>query len=375
MKRLLLISLFVLFSCNGDEVFIDYLHPRQAVTEYTYNKQPQATIPGAVIVTSLESPTDTSSTILDIGNRGVDSYEVQFNYDGKFYYRLQEGAKFSFKLIDKSNNRVVFELNQSKTSISGIDLSAGTYIYQLEIDPKIIDEDFSYTSVFIQPDQEKLEEIGYSSRQMVGKYKNIDIATYISYSSCYNCDLTKADFSYMKLRGNKSKKNDFTLANFKNSKGVTTDLSYSTFNKATFNTAEFDSSNFSHSTFNQILDANYSVFEHSDFSYSEFNESFATYMKFNISNFQYSIIKNSVFSNSEFRATEYQYVKSTDNNFTDCTFRGSSLNNADFSNSILYNADLSYSDIRGAVFCNTVTTFMKFAMVWSDSTTKCWNFK
>lgn len=366
-------SLIVLFSCAGDEVFVDYLHPRQVVTEFSYiQNEAKSIIPGSVIVTSLEHPEEQlSNKTPDTETLGIDRFNVKFEFNGNFYYRIQENAVFKFRLINKNTNTVVFELNSSRLTADDILITAGDYIYELEIDKNLIDTNFTHTPIYIQPDIAKLKAMGYLERQLIGKYKNIDIANYISYNSCEECDLIKADFSYMNLSGNENNIINLTKANLKNAHGIKTEMAYYNFNSITLNAVQFDSSNFSNSKFNQILDANYSTFQHSKFFETEFLNSTATFMKFNDSYFRDSKMQNSIFYNSEFRATEYQFVTCTDNDFTDCTFRGSSLYGSDFSNSILYNADISYADVRGAIFCNTVTKFMKYNMIWRDSTTKC----
>lgn len=366
-------SLIVLFSCAGDDVFVDYLHPRQVATEFSYIKNvSKAIIPGSVIVSSLEHPDEQlGENIPDTETLGVDRFNIKFEFDGNFYYRLQENAVFKFRLINKNSNSIVFELNRTNLTAENVSITAGDYIYELEIDKNLIDTNFTHTPIFIQPDVAKLKAMGYFERQLIGKYKSIDIATYITFNSCEECDLIKGDFSYMQLSGSENNIINLTKANLKNAFGFKTEMAYYNFSSITLNAVQFDSSNFSNSKFNQILDANYSTFQHTKFFETEFINSTATFMKFNDSYFRNSKMQNSIFYNSEFRAAEYQFVTCTDNDFTDCTFRGSSLYGADFTNSILYNADISYADVRGAKFCNTVTKFMRYNMVWRDSTTQC----
>ena len=113
MKQISYILLILLLSCGGDEVYIDYLFPRNAISEYQIyaSKEEIATIPGAVIISSLESPIITNdTTLIDINEIGRDRYSVKFSHNDNFSFRLEQNNFLKFRLINKDNNSMLFEL-------------------------------------------------------------------------------------------------------------------------------------------------------------------------------------------------------------------------------------------------------------------------
>lgn len=376
MKKIYYILLIVLLSCGGDEVYVDYLYPRQAISEYQVfsSEEEISTIPGAVIISSLESPKILNdTTILDINEIGKDRFFVKFNATNKFSYRLEPNQFIKFRLINRENNSVLFELNPQNLNIDDFNINAGNYIYEIEIIESEINENFTQTPIFIQPDLIKIRQKGLDENSKFSDYKNIDLYTYISFSGCSECNLTNVVMSYMKLNNFNNTPTNLSKSNLKSAIGFKANLSNFIFDEANLNTVKFDSCIISNSTFNNIKDANYSNFEYSVLKNSKILNTSATYVKFNYCNFQQSDLQNSIFSNSEFRAAEFPNVNASNSDFTDCIFRGASLFHTDFTNSSLYNADISYSDARGSIFCNSIKTFLKKNSVLTDSLTQCLN--
>ncbi len=367
-----ILILFIL-SCDEDKIFIDFLYPRQAISEYqTLQETNNSTIPGCVIVLSLENPNFAlKNNEIDNFELGIDRVDVFFEFNAQFTFRIQNNSIFRVKLINKNNNNVVFDLNNTNTFVD-VFINSGNYYYEFSYINGLIPEKIRSIPIFVQPDLEKLIERGLNLPSQVGNYKNIDIATYFSSEECIECNIQNVNLSFMNLQGSENKLTNFSKTNFKSVKGFKSNLAYSDFNEVVFNGAKLDSSTFAFSNFTNLKDVNYSTFYFGDFRYVVFDNCIATFTSFDFSNFKFAILKNSTFTSSSFRGIDIQESTCIDNDLSLCTFRGAYLNYADFSNNNFYGADLSYADARGTNFCGSNQSLVIKNEVLINKDTKCY---
>lgn len=360
-------------SCDEDKIFIDYLYPRQAISEYqTLQKTNNSTIPGCVIVLSLENPNlPLKNDEIDNFELGVDRVDINFEFNAQFTFRIQENSIFRVKLINKDNNNVVFDLNNTNTFVD-VFVNSGSYYYEFSFIDGLIPEGLRSIPIFAQPDLQILKERGLNLPSQVGNYKNIDISTYFSSNECIECNIQNVNLSNMNLQGSENKLTDYTKTNFKSVKGFKTNLAYSNFNEVIFNGAKLDSSAFAFSYFTNLKDVNYSTFYFGDFRNVVFDNCIATFAAFDVSNFKFAILKNSIFTSSSFRGIDIQESACTDNDLSLCSFRGAYLNYADFTNNNFHGADISYADARGTIFCGSTFTLVIKNEVLFNKDTECY---
>lgn len=367
------ILIIFLLSCDEDKIFIDFLYPRQAISEYqTLQNSNNSTIPGCVILLSLENPKfKLTNNEIDNFEIGIDKVDIFFEFNAQFTFRIQDNSIFKVKLINKNNNNVIFELNNTNTFVD-IFINSGNYYYEFSFIEGLIPESLRSIPIFVQPDIKTLTERNLNIPSQIGNYKNIDISTFFSSEECIECNIQNVNVSYMNLQGSENKLTNFSKSNLKSIKGFKTNLAYSNFDEVIFNGAKLDSSTFAFSFFTNLKDVNYSTFYFGDFRSVVFDNCISTFASFDISNFKFATLKNSTFTSSSFRGIDIQESTCIDNDLSLCSFRGAYLNYSNFSNNNLYGADLSYADVRGTNFCGSNQSLVIKNEVLTNNDTKCY---
>ena len=399
-KYLFIILIFVT-ACDKDENIPFELYRRPPKAEHYFTSQNEGEYipgrPGEILLVSLErlnQPYKRSieESLYDSGdenNRGTDVMPFFIPREENINFRVESENDITFKLF-RDNGEEVLSLTPGQES--RINLSQGDYRIELSTKEEYIPNpiDTSFIPIFIQPDIERFNEIGYEGNS---EYRPQDVFILIASNKCVECDFSSAepdssftkyaDLSNSDLRATNFKNNIFVGANFKGSNLSyinLTEIAGRELGETNLSNAKFFNCIFNDADLSRSFDLSHTNFKGSDMINCDLSGSYGLYISFEGANLSYATLDGLFSRDNDFAGTNFfqaslvgAVIRRSEFNWTFMKF--SNFDFANISDSKIENTWVEGMSIKGTNLCGSSVRALIFEneadTVIYDETTLC----